>query len=79
MRLCQGFARAAAARGATLFERTRAMAVSQARGRIEIQSARGRVRCETVIVATGEPADLFEPLARHVAACECLCGADAAG
>jgi glycine/D-amino acid oxidase-like deaminating enzyme len=70
VRLCGGFARAAAARGATLFERTRAAAVSQARGRIEIKSARGMVRCETVIVATSEPADLFEPLARHVAACD---------
>jgi glycine/D-amino acid oxidase-like deaminating enzyme len=69
LRLCGGFARAAAARGAMLFERTRAVAVSQARGRIEIQSARGRIACETVIVATGEPAGLFDPLVRHAAAC----------
>ncbi len=70
VRLCGGFARAAAARGAVLFERTRALTVSQARGRIEIQSARGRIGCETVVVTTGEPADLFEPLARHVVACD---------
>ena len=69
-RLCQGLARAAAARGAALFERTRAMSVTPSHGQIEIVSARGRVRCETVIVATGEPADLFDPLARHVASCE---------
>ena len=69
VKLCEGFAHAAAARGAMLFERTRAVAVSQARGRIEIQSARGRIACETVIVATGEPTGLFDPLARHVVAC----------
>jgi glycine/D-amino acid oxidase-like deaminating enzyme len=68
-RLCGGFARAAVARGARLFERTRAVAVSHGRGRLEIHSGRGRIACETVIVATGEPADLFEPLARHVAVC----------
>jgi glycine/D-amino acid oxidase-like deaminating enzyme len=70
VRLCAGFARAAAARGATLFERTRAVEVSRARGCMEIETARGLVRCETVIVATGEPGELFEPLARHVAACD---------
>ncbi len=70
VRLCQGFARAAAARGAAVFERTEATSLSRTNGRIQILSPRGVVRCETVIVATGEPADPFEPLARHVAACD---------
>jgi glycine/D-amino acid oxidase-like deaminating enzyme len=52
-----------------LFERTRAVTISQARSHVEVHCGRGTVRCETVIVAT-EPADLFEPLARHVATCE---------
>ena len=70
VRLCLGFARAAAARGAMLFERTRAITVAQSDGYVKIVSARGSVRCDTVIVATGEPADLFEPLVRHVSPCE---------
>jgi glycine/D-amino acid oxidase-like deaminating enzyme len=70
LRLCQGFARAAGAHGAAIFERTRAIAVSQLDRQVEVESARGRVRCATVIVATGDPGDLFGPLARHVSACE---------
>jgi glycine/D-amino acid oxidase-like deaminating enzyme len=70
VRLTRAVARAAAARGATLFERTRALTVSPADGRLVIETARGSVRCDTVIIATGEPTGLFEPLARHAAACE---------
>jgi glycine/D-amino acid oxidase-like deaminating enzyme len=64
-RLCQGFARAAAVRGAAVFERTGATRIHQAGRRLAIHTARGVVSCETVVVATGEPTALFDPLARH--------------
>lgn len=64
-RLCQGFARAAAVRGAAVFERTAATRIHQAGRRLAIHTARGVVSCETVVVATGEPTALFDPLARH--------------
>jgi glycine/D-amino acid oxidase-like deaminating enzyme len=64
-RLCQGFARAAAVRGAAVFERSRARRIVASNGRLAIETARGVVACETAIVATGEPTHLFDPLARH--------------
>ena len=64
-RLCQGLARAAAVRKAVLFERTRATRVHAASGRLAVDTARGVVSCETVVIATGEPTGLFDPLARH--------------
>jgi glycine/D-amino acid oxidase-like deaminating enzyme len=64
-RLCQGFARAAAVRGAAVFERTRATRIHTASGRLAVDTDRGVVSCETLVVATGEPTELFDPLARH--------------
>jgi glycine/D-amino acid oxidase-like deaminating enzyme len=64
-RLCQGFARAAAVRRAAVFERTSATRIHAASGRLAVDTARGVVSCETVVVATGEPTELFDPLARH--------------
>jgi glycine/D-amino acid oxidase-like deaminating enzyme len=72
-RLAKGFARAAASRGAALFERTRAVSVSHEDKGALIKSARGSVRCKTVVVATGDAGDLFEPLARHLVECASFC------
>jgi glycine/D-amino acid oxidase-like deaminating enzyme len=64
-RLCEGFTRAAAVRGAAVFERTRAIRIHAANRRLAVETARGVVACETAVVATGEPTDLFDPLVRH--------------
>ena len=64
-RLCQGFARAAATRGAAVFERSRATRILVSNRRLAVETSRGVVGCETAIVATGEPDGLFDPLARH--------------
>ena len=64
-RLLQGLARAAAVRGAAVFERTRVTRIHTANGRVDLDTARGVVSCETAVVATGEPTALFDPLARH--------------
>jgi glycine/D-amino acid oxidase-like deaminating enzyme len=64
-RLCQGLARAATVRRAAVFERTAATRIHAASGRLAVDTARGVVSCETIVVATGEPTELFDPLARH--------------
>jgi glycine/D-amino acid oxidase-like deaminating enzyme len=59
------FAKAAAARGATIFERTPVRKVRALKRHVEVHTEAGIVTADTVIVCTGEPTDLFRPLKRH--------------
>ncbi|HEY8534811.1 MAG TPA: FAD-binding oxidoreductase [Vicinamibacterales bacterium] len=60
-----GLARAAAARGAAIFERSPVDRIRFGRRHVEITCGRRVITAETVIVATGGPGTLFRPLARH--------------
>jgi glycine/D-amino acid oxidase-like deaminating enzyme len=60
-----GLARAAAVRGAAVFERTPIDAVRHGRSGVELTAGKSRIRAGTVIVATGSAAPLFKALARH--------------
>lgn len=65
-RACLGLARAAAARGARLFERTAVRRVRGGRRAVEIRTDGGTVRSEVVVIATGAPTrELYKPLLRH--------------
>ncbi len=65
-RLTVGFARAAAERGALLFERTPVQRIKVKRKSIDVHVAGGVIAAETVAVCTGEPTGLFASLRRHV-------------
>jgi glycine/D-amino acid oxidase-like deaminating enzyme len=60
-----GLARAAVARGAQVFERSPVTKIRATKAGVEIATARGTVSAARVIVATGEPTRLFQPLARR--------------
>ena len=60
------FAKAAVERGAELFERSAVRRVKVRRKHVDLQAEGGLVQCETVIVCTGEPTELYRPLKRHV-------------
>ena len=60
-----GFARAAAARGARLFERSPVTRIRPLRRTVEIKTQGGVVTASKVIVATGFPIDDFKPLRRR--------------
>jgi glycine/D-amino acid oxidase-like deaminating enzyme len=60
-----GLAGAAAKRGATFFEQTRARKVRVTRRHVEIVVDGGLVKAGTVIVATGSATAEFRPLRRH--------------
>lgn len=64
-RACLGFARAAANRGALLFERSPVQRVRFGRKSAEVKTAGGLVTASTVIIATERANDLFRPLKRH--------------
>jgi gamma-glutamylputrescine oxidase len=64
-RLTLGFARAATARGASIFEGSLVRRLKMRRHHVEVHMAGGLVRAETVIVCTGEPGPLVRSLARH--------------
>lgn len=65
-RLLATFAKAAADRGATLFERSLVRRVKTLKKHVEIHVEGGVVRAQTVVVCTGEPTELYRPLQRHV-------------
>jgi glycine/D-amino acid oxidase-like deaminating enzyme len=65
-RLLLAFARAAAERGAALFERSAVRRVKPRRKDVEVHAAGGVITAQTVIICTGEPTDLYRPLKRHV-------------
>src|SRR4030095_3024410 len=64
-RAAHGLARAAAVRGAAVFERTPISAVRHGRSGVELATGKLRIKAGTVIVATGSAAPLFKALARH--------------
>jgi len=64
-RACVGLARAAAARGCGIFERTRLVGGRRARNGIELKLASGTLTASAVVLATGAPPPLVRPLARH--------------
>jgi len=64
-RACLGMASAAAARGATIVERSHAKAVKVGRRDVEIVVEGGTVRAGTVVVTTGTATAEFGPLRRH--------------
>jgi glycine/D-amino acid oxidase-like deaminating enzyme len=70
VRLCLGLARAAAVRGAGIFEASPATRLRVRRRGVEITAGRGLLTAERVIVATGEAAPLIRALARHFMALE---------
>lgn len=65
-RLLVAFAAAAKERGAEIFERSPVQRVRTLRKHVEVRSAGGTIKAETVIVCTGEPTDLYRSLKRHV-------------
>jgi glycine/D-amino acid oxidase-like deaminating enzyme len=64
-RACVGLAAAAAARGATLHERTTVRRVRARRRFVEVRTESGTVTAEAVIIATGGPIDDLRALRRH--------------
>ena len=64
-RTALGLARAAALRGAAVFERTPVTGVRHGRSGVELAAGKLRIKAGTVIVATGTAAPLFKALARH--------------
>ena len=64
-RACIGLARAAADRGALLFERSPVRRIGFNRKIADVFTALGSIRTSRVIVATGMPTPLFRSLVRH--------------
>jgi glycine/D-amino acid oxidase-like deaminating enzyme len=60
-----GFARAAAARGAKIFERSAVTGVKPRRRTVDIKTQGGTVTASTVVMATGYPTDDLKPLRRR--------------
>ncbi|MGE3176960.1 MAG: NAD(P)/FAD-dependent oxidoreductase [Vicinamibacterales bacterium] len=61
-----GLAGAAAARGAAIFERSPVRKTKFSASGVDVETARGTVRAERVVIATGRPGALSPALARHV-------------
>jgi len=70
VRACHGLARAAAARGSEVFERTPVTHVKTTRRGVEVVTAKAVVTAQTVILTTGDPSTGFHALDRHFAALE---------
>jgi glycine/D-amino acid oxidase-like deaminating enzyme len=66
-RLVNGFAAAAAARGAAIFERSAVRRMTVRRKDVEVTLDGGTVLAGTVVVCTGEPTHLHRSLERHMA------------
>lgn len=69
-RACLGFAAAAAARGAAIFERSAVRRIRPTRKYVDVTTARGTVRAQAVLVATGAPLPDLRALRRHLHATE---------
>jgi glycine/D-amino acid oxidase-like deaminating enzyme len=65
-----GFARAAAARGASVFEASRVTRIRPLRRNVEIRTDGGIVTASKVVVASGFPTDDFKPLRRRFSRCD---------
>jgi gamma-glutamylputrescine oxidase len=70
VRAALGLARAAAVRGAAVFERSPVEKIKVLARGVEIAVGKGAVVAETVIVATGDAGRLFHALERHFEAAE---------
>lgn len=64
-RACLGFARAAAARDAQLFEHSPVRRIRFGRRSVQLRTERGIVTARAVVVASERATDLFRPLKRH--------------
>jgi glycine/D-amino acid oxidase-like deaminating enzyme len=64
-RAALGFAKAAATRGAKIFERSAVTRIRSKRRTVEIHTAGGVVTASNVLLATGYPTDDFKPLRRR--------------
>jgi glycine/D-amino acid oxidase-like deaminating enzyme len=64
-RACIGFARAAVARGATIFERSPVRRILARSKHVDVLTAGGSLQCEQVVLATAEPSTGFGALDRH--------------
>ncbi|MGE5360254.1 MAG: NAD(P)/FAD-dependent oxidoreductase [Bacteroidales bacterium] len=64
-RACLGLARTAARQRARIFERSPVVRIRQGDGGVEVETPRGTLRAARVIVATGGPGRLFQPLGRR--------------
>ncbi len=65
-----GFARAAEARGAVIFERSPVSHIRPKRRTVEMKTPGGVVTASKVVLATGYPTDDFKPLRRRFMKCE---------
>jgi glycine/D-amino acid oxidase-like deaminating enzyme len=65
-----GFARAAAARGAKLFEQSPVMRVRPRQRGVEIKTEGGTITASNVVIASGYPTDDFKPLRRRFVRCD---------
>jgi glycine/D-amino acid oxidase-like deaminating enzyme len=65
VRLCHGLARAAAVRGAGIFESSAVTKIAVTRRGVNVVTARGTLSAQTVVLATGEPTREVRALARH--------------
>jgi gamma-glutamylputrescine oxidase len=65
-RACVGLASAAATRGALVHERSRVQRIRAGRKHVEVATASGVVRAETVLVATAAPLPDLRALRRHL-------------
>jgi glycine/D-amino acid oxidase-like deaminating enzyme len=65
-----GLARAAAARGAKIFEQSPVTRIRPRRRTVDIKTEGGVVTAAKVVVATGYPIDDFKPLRRRFARCD---------
>ncbi len=65
-RACLGFAAAAAARGARLFEDSPLKRAYGGRKKVDIRTDRGTLRADQIVVATGGATAEYRPLARHL-------------
>lgn len=65
-----GFARAAAARGAQVFEQSPVTRIRPLRRTVEIRTDGGIVTASKVVVASGYPTDDFKPLRRRFSRCD---------
>ncbi len=65
-----GFAKAAAARRAKIFERSPVTRIRAKRRNVEITTAGGVVTAQSVVLASGYPTDDFKPLRRRFTKCD---------
>jgi glycine/D-amino acid oxidase-like deaminating enzyme len=64
-RACLGLAKAAAERGATIYERSPMKRITFNRKNADVHTSGGTIRTQRVVVATAMPSGVFRSLARH--------------